>query len=185
MSKLTSPTDNEKRVIAPKHYVYGIVIALLVFVLDQLSKIWIESTYKLHETTIIIKNLLSCTYVVNKGAAWSILSGQIWLLLIISIIVLIAIIKFFRYLTDNYVERSYAIFLMIGGILGNSTDRLWRGAVVDFIDVHWKQVWQYPIFNIADIAICCAVGIFIFSNLLRKPDKKETSTPEDTPKDTK
>ena len=169
----SSPSTNEKAVIAKKHLIYGIVISLLVLVLDQLSKIWIESTYKLHESTVLIPDLFSCTYVINKGAAWSILSGYIWLLLLISIIVLIAIIKFFNYLTDNYIERSYAIFLMIGGILGNSIDRIWRGGVVDFIDVHWKNVWQYPIFNIADIAICCAVGIFILSNLIRRPKNKE------------
>ena len=169
----SSPSTNEKDVIAKKHLIYGIVISLLVLVSDQLSKIWIESTYKLHESTVLIPDLFSCTYVINKGAAWSILSGYIWLLLLISIIVLIAIIKFFNYLTDNYIERSYAIFLMIGGILGNSIDRVWRGGVVDFIDVHWKNVWQYPIFNIADIAICCAVGIFILSNLIRKSKNKE------------
>lgn len=181
MSKLVSPSPETKpkRVIEKKHIVYGIVISLLVLVLDQLSKIWIESTYKLHESTVLIPDLFSCTYVVNKGAAWSILSGQVWLLVIISIIVLIAIIKFFNYLSDSYIERSYAIFLMIGGILGNFIDRIWRGAVVDFIDVHWKNVWQYPIFNIADIAICCAVGIFILSNLLRKEDKKEPNENEE------
>ena len=63
-----------------------------------------------------------------------------------------------------------AAFLVISGILGNSIDRLWRGAVVDFIDVHYYDVWRYPVFNVADIAICTGVGIFILSTLIR-PEK--------------
>ena len=58
--------------------------------------------------------------------------------------------------------------LLLSGIIGNSFDRFFRGAVVDFLHVHWKEVWHYPVFNVADIAICCGVGLYILSNLLRK-----------------
>ena len=67
-----------------------------------------------------------------------------------------------------------AAFMVLSGILGNSIDRLWRGAVVDFIDVHYGNVWRYPVFNVADMAICTGVGIFILSTILR-PEKRKAA----------
>ena len=63
--------------------------------------------------------------------------------------------------------------LLFAGIIGNSADRFLRGAVVDFSHVHWHNVWHYPVFNVADIAICTGVGLFVLSNFLRKkPEDK-------------
>ena len=84
-------------------------------------------------------------------------------------------VKFFRYLTEGYSERIIALGLVMSGIIGNSIDRIWHGEVIDFIDFHYYNVWSYPVFNIADIAICTGVGVFILSNLLRK-------SPKDSPK---
>ena len=92
----------------------------------------------------------------------------------VSVVVFGLMIKFFRYLTEGYAERIIALGLVMSGIIGNSTDRLWHGEVIDFIDVHYYSVWHYPVFNIADIAICTGVGIFILSSLLR-PSKKDKS----------
>ena len=147
-------------------------VAFFLLLLDQLSKLWIEHSFRLYESRPVIPGWLSLTSVRNHGAAWSMLSGHGWLLLLIAFAALAAILWYFRSLTEGWCERYLAAFMVISGIFGNSIDRLWRGAVVDFIDVHYYEVWRYPVFNVADIAICTGVGIFVLSSLLR-PDLKK------------
>ena len=147
-------------------------VAFFLLLLDQLSKLWVEHSFRLYESRPVIPGWLSLTSVRNHGAAWSMLSGHGWLLLLIAFAALAAILWYFRSLTEGWCERYIAAFMVISGIFGNSIDRLWRGAVVDFIDVHYYDVWRYPVFNVADIAICTGVGIFVLSSLLR-PDLKK------------
>ncbi|MBO5689285.1 MAG: signal peptidase II [Lentisphaeria bacterium] len=147
--------------------------------LDQWSKIVIENSFQLHHAKPVIPGFFDITYALNKGAAWSILEGYGWLLLTIAGAVLVAALLFLRQLTDGYLERYIAIFTVISGIIGNSIDRIWRGAVVDFISVHYKEVYHYPIFNIADCAICIGIAVFMISGIFRPdPQKKKKSLPE-------
>lgn len=148
-------------------------LALFILLLDQGTKVWIESAFKLHESRPVIAGWLSITSVRNHGAAWSMLAGQTWLLLAVATAAFVAILLFFHRLTEGYPERCFAQFLVLSGIVGNSIDRLWRGAVVDFIDVHYYTHWSYPVFNVADIAICTGVGIYILSSFLRPERKPE------------
>jgi signal peptidase II len=156
----------EKRCMA-----FSAALAVLFLLIDQITKIAVIRCFALHESVQVINGILSWTYVRNRGAAWGILSGRIWLLLLIALAVLVLMVKFFRYLTEGYAERIIALALVVSGIFGNSIDRLWHGEVIDFIDVHYYNVWQYPVFNIADIAICTGVGLFILSNLFRKESR--------------
>lgn len=148
-------------------------VAVLVLLLDQGTKVWVERAFKLHESRPIIDGWLSFTSVRNYGAAWSMLAGQTWLLLAVALAAFIAILCFFYKLAENYPERYFAEFLALSGILGNSIDRLWRGGVVDFIDIHYYTHWSYPVFNVADMAICIGVGIFVLSSFLRPESKKK------------
>ena len=157
---------------ARRFWFCGILTAVLLFA-DQLSKHIIVQTYFLHESTPVIPDIFSITYVRNFGAAWGIFSGKIWLLLMISVIVAAAMVRFYNYLTEGYLEREIALFVIFSGVLGNSIDRIWRGSVVDFIDFHYKNVWSYPVFNIADIAICTGVGLFILSGFIRPEREKK------------
>lgn len=155
---------------------YGVFCALLV-ALDQWTKIIVERHFVLYESRKVIDGFFSLTYVVNKGAAWGILAGKWYILLGIAAIALFCCIYFFRKITENYPERIAAIALLVSGIVGNSIDRIWRGAVVDFFDCYIRmgeQIYHWPVFNVADIAICCGVGIYILSNFIRQ-DKKETA----------
>ena len=144
--------------------------------LDLMTKLWVVKCFKLYESRELIPGVLAFTSVRNYGAAWSLLSGYGWLLLAFALVTAIGLCIFFRKITEGWVERYFALMLLFAGIIGNSADRFFRGAVVDFIHVHWHNVWHYPVFNIADIAICCGVGIFVLSNLLRKkPEEKNNS----------
>ena len=141
--------------------------------LDQWSKIVIENSFQLHHPKVVIPGFFDITYALNRGAAWSILEGYGWLLLAVAGAVLAAALVFLRYLSEGYAERYIAIFTVISGIIGNSIDRIWRGAVVDFISLHYHEGYHYPIFNIADCAICIGIGVFMLSSILRPDTRKQ------------
>ena len=146
--------------------------AVLVVLIDQATKWFFVLNYKLGETSSLISGFLNFTYVLNFGAAWSILSGKVWFLFGIGLAAAAGVIWYFRKLAEGCVERYWALMLVLGGIAGNSFDRAFHGAVVDFIHVHYYNIWHYPIFNVADISICCGVGVFLISSIFRKPLKK-------------
>ncbi len=158
------PNSSRERVVVGA----SLSLACLVILLDQLTKAMVEHKFALHESLSVIDNYFNLFYVRNFGAAWSILSGYGWFLLLVAALVMFAIIWFFRYLTEGWIERYFSIFFIIGGIVGNSIDRIWRGAVVDFLDFHYHEVYHWPVFNIADVAICIGVGIFVLSSILRR-----------------
>ncbi len=158
----------EKRLFAGVLF-FGCAMLLL----DQLTKIYFEYHYPLGRCVPIIDGFFDLTHVRNKGAAWSMFAGQRYLLLGIGVAVFAAVVKFFRQLTEGCAERYWAMLLILSGIAGNSIDRFWRGEVVDFLSFHYLDVYYYPVFNVADIAICTGVGIYIISGFCRKETKKK------------
>ena len=163
LARVTSGSRTERNWL-----LWSVILALLLLLADQWTKMWFVQN--LPETHIIeiIPNWLNFTHVRNFGAAWSMFSGHVWPLLGFSLLVAAGIIIWFRKLTEGCPERYIALLMLISGTLGNAIDRGFRGSVVDFIQVHYHSVWYYPVFNIADMAICCGVGIFLISGLCRK-----------------
>lgn len=169
--RLTPHSKSEKRLL--------ILCAFLVFfsvVFDQGTKLFVQGKMALHASIEVIPGWFNITYVRNLGAAWSMLSGFSWLLLVFGVTAGIVILIFFRRWCEGYPERYCALALIEGGIIGNSIDRLWYGSVVDFIHLHWHDVYHYPVFNIADCAICIGVAVFVISNLFRKPVKESAES---------
>ena len=147
------------------------MLGFLFLVLDQLTKYWVVREIPFASRQVVIPGFFNLTYVTNTGAAWGILSGRYWLLLAVSAAVFIAAVWFLRYLTEGWKERYYAVMLILSGILGNCIDRVFRGAVVDFLQFYiGKFVW--PSFNVADSCICIGVFIYILSSLFRPERKK-------------
>ena len=171
MSALITPhSKSEKHIL--------ILCAFLVFfsvVFDQGTKLLVQAAMPLHAAIEVIPGWFNIYYVRNTGAAWSMLSGYPWLLLAFGVAAGILILFFFRKWSEGFPERYCALALIEGGIIGNSIDRLWYGSVIDFFHVHYYDVYHYPVFNIADCAICIGVGIFILSNLLRKQKEEKAS----------
>lgn len=166
--RLTIRTPAERRwLILPG------ALAALVLAMDQLTKLWFVRNFRLFETRSVVEGWLNFTYVRNEGAAWSMFHGHVWPLLIFGLLVALGIVIRFRKLAEGCPERYIALMLVLSGIVGNSIDRCFRGAVVDFIHVHYYNVWHYPVFNVADMAICCGIAVFILSGLFRKPLKSE------------
>ncbi len=143
----------------------------LILIIDQITKVIVENN--ISSSIKVIPGLFNLVFVKNTGAAWGILAGKGWLLLLISIIVFILIVTFIRRITEGWPERYYSMALIAGGIAGNSIDRIWRGSVVDFLDFHYG-LHHWPAFNVADSAICVGVFIFIISSWIRPQPGTET-----------
>jgi signal peptidase II len=145
-------------------------IAAAVLAADQASKAWIAArlpfnTYGEGLGAIrVIGGFFYIVHVGNTGAAWSILSGRSILLAVLAAATLVAIFVGRRALGLAGGSAQVCFGLMCGGIAGNLTDRLLRGHVVDFLDLHFGS-YVYPTFNVADSAICIGVALYAISSL--------------------
>lgn len=142
------------------------IIAFFVFMIDFFSKMIISNLLKLGKSIKVIEKFFYITYVHNEGAAWSILENQRILLLIISVFVLFLINKYMNKEELNKLESvSYGI--IIGGIIGNLVDRLFRGYVIDFLDFKIFG-YNYPVFNLADSFIVIGIIIMFIISIRRE-----------------
>lgn len=141
-----------------------ILISGYTVLIDQILK-YMVSKAMINKT--IVPNLLSFIYLKNKGVAFSALSNHRIFIIIASIIllgILIYYAKNDKFLKDENVNVSLGYGLLFGGIIGNLIDRIIRGYVVDFISLK-LIVYNFPVFNIADLAITCGVIIILIYNL--------------------
>lgn len=138
--------------------------AVVVYIFDQLTKLWVTNTMVEGERIPVIPPLLHWYYIRNSGAAFSIGENVTWVFTIIMAAVSIAIVLQLRKLGSAW--WALALGLLLGGALGNLTDRLFRepsfamGHVVDFI-----QLPNFAIFNIADSAVVSSVVIICLLTL--------------------
>ncbi len=142
--------------------------AVGIVLIDQVTKAWavayLQPRIEGGEGPIyLIDPLLRLTYVENTGAAWGMGAGYTWIFTIVAVVVGVVIVRFARTITS----RAWALALggLLGGLLGNLIDRLTRppgpglGSVVDFIGLP-----NFPVFNVADMAITCsAVAMIILA----------------------
>ena len=148
------------------------LIAVLVLIIDQISKSLIEIFFKLNESVMVIKNFFYITVVYNTGGAWSIFSDHSYLFIIASIVAIVLLIKFMFGFKNN-IRNSIAFASLFGGIFSNLADRLFLGYVRDFLDFKIFG-YDYPIFNIADIAIVIGVILLIIA-VIKGEDKYDKS----------
>ncbi len=144
-----------------------LLLALVVLVLDQLSKWWVLASYQPYEVQSLLP-VFNMTLVFNKGAAFSFLSDaggwQRWFFIGLSSLVSIVLLIWLLRLKANEQLTSRSLALILGGALGNLIDRIRLGQVVDFLDFHWQQ-WHWPAFNVADSAIAIGVLLMLLSTL--------------------
>jgi len=140
---------------------YLIVISILCF-LDQYSKVYIS----LNINKLINKDLLIFTieYIRNYGAAFNILSGSRLFLSLISIISTI-ILMYFIFIREDKRINKYGLSFIVAGSIGNGIDRIIYGYVIDFIKIKFIN---FPVFNIADIAINIGILIMIINYFKNK-----------------
>ncbi len=136
-------------------------ISILIIILDQLSKLFAFSA-KDTNLSVILPNFIRFNYIINRGAAFSILNDFPIFLSFASLLVSLFLISWILYKRIFSINKALAFSLLLGGTLGNGIDRWRLGYVVDFIEL---IPVQFPIFNIADISINLAVFIIILDNI--------------------
>lgn len=144
--------------LSPPRYIF--TIAWTIFVLDFLTKSWAISYLSQRDSIHLIGSFVKLTFVKNSGAAFGIATGATIILSLFAIAVGATIV---RYAAQVSSRGWIAVMgLVLGGVMGNLTDRIFRspgflrGHVID-----WIELPNWPVFNIADSAICIATGIAI------------------------
>jgi signal peptidase II len=139
-------------------------VALPVFAIDQLSKLYIVAHLRLFQEIVLIPHLLAITYTRNPGAAFSLFANMAPMVRNLALgglaagAVVVLGVLLARGRRPTIISVAFA--LIMGGAAGNLLDRAVRGRVVDFIYVHY-YAWSYPVFNFADSAITIGVAIII------------------------
>ncbi len=161
--------------------IYFCVIALCVLALDQATKFLILQYVQEHflstrEYLTSGNHWVDITYATNTGAAFSLFPNQQKFFIIVTIIALAAILIYLFRSKDLSKLALTGLAFIFGGATGNLLDRLRHGRVVDFIDFHWKEIYHWPTFNVADSFICIGVGVLLLYLSLTE-NKKGTSEP--------
>ena len=155
------------KIIRMKTITYSFYIILL----DQVSKFLVLSIFGFERSKNIIPYLLNFTLVKNKGAAFSLFSDSTNVLTIISIIVsLILITVILKYPPKSF-WNLLGLAYLLGGTIGNGIDRCFRGYVIDFLEL---VPINFPIFNLADLAINISLVCFLI-DIIRTKDKKKAN----------
>ena len=159
-------------------YMIGALAAATILALDQWVKYWITVNLPLGESMPLLPGFMQLRTVHNYGAAWSSFSGMRWLLVGVTSVIVLAV----AYVLVRRIVRHplgvVACFLILSGGLGNIIDRVRLGYVVDMFDF---QFMNYPVFNVADIAVVCgavlaAVYYLWFYEKYDKKDRQDGDT---------
>lgn len=151
---------------------FWFVVSFVVLALDQLSKYWATSHLEPYQAKAVMP-MVNWTLAFNRGAAFSFLSGaggwQRWFFAIFSVVMSVVLAVWLWRLPKQDKLQSLAISLILGGALGNLYDRARYGFVVDFIDLYYQN-HHWPVFNLADSAICLGAFFLLMDFLVsRKP----------------
>lgn len=145
-----------------------------VFMIDQTTKAWAIRRLRFGDWAVI-PNFLNFLYAQNTGVAFSFLDSHgdtgRWGLSVVAGVAAVLVLYYFWRVPRNHDRLLGALALLLAGILGNVTDRLRLGFVVDFIDVQFGS-WHYPTFNVADTAICIGAGLLVLDMFFSRKDKK-------------
>ncbi|GKW44945.1 MULTISPECIES: signal peptidase II [unclassified Planococcus (in: firmicutes)] len=154
---------------------YG--IALLIVAADQWTKWLVLKHMELGERIPVIEPYLAWLSHRNRGAAWGMLEGKMWLFAIITIAVIIGILYYFHKHAKGQPLFQLSLMIILGGAVGNFIDRMLRGEVVDFVDVLIPIInYDFPIFNVADAALTVGVVLMIIFVIYdEKQEKKKVS----------
>ena len=143
--------------------------SFFIILADQTSKFSVLNKLGFENSKNIIPNLLNFTLVKNKGAAFSLFSNSTFFLTIISILVSFLLITIILKKPPISYWNSIGIAYLLGGTVGNGIDRLFKGYVLDFLEL---VPINFPIFNLADISINIAMICFLIDIVRKNPNLK-------------
>lgn len=155
------------------------LVAVLILILDQASKIWIRANLPPGEEIAVWPGVVHLSHVLNRGAAWGMLEGRRWLLIMITLVVLAGAVAMARSVARSGLLAKVGLGLIVGGAVGNLIDRVLFGTVTDMIDFDtaFAPLRNFPVFNVADSALTVGVCLLLCTALRRE------SAPEAKPLD--
>ncbi|MEC7822632.1 MAG: signal peptidase II [Candidatus Neomarinimicrobiota bacterium] len=141
-------------------------IVCFIVLIDQISKIFIHQGMDLYQSVTIIPNLLDFTYIRNEGIAFGInFEGSRIFFIVFPILITFYLISLLNDKEFQNTPSQISLLLIIGGAIGNITDRIFRGYVVDFIDFHINNVHWY-VFNLADSSVTIGLLFLLYSSII-------------------
>jgi signal peptidase II len=153
-------------------------LTLPLYGLDQFTKYLVLRFLDPFEPRTIVANFFALVHVTNTGAAFGSFKNNNTFFIALSCVALIIIAALLRRSPPRDTLRRAALALLLAGVLGNLTDRLLHGHVIDFLlfDLHLPFAHPWPAFNVADSCICLAVGCFVVDSfrqerVARKPNE--------------
>lgn len=153
-----------------RRYGYLVLVALVTFVLDQLTKAIVMRTMRVGDVIPLVPPVLDLHYITNRGVAFGLFARLGDVFVPIAIVIMSVIFWYYRSLSGRRLWLRTALGLQLGGALGNLLDRLRYGSVVDFVEFHVDQIgFHFAVFNVADSAIVVGVCILL-ATLLFRPD---------------
>jgi signal peptidase II len=165
-----------------------VIISVIVLAADQLTKAWATASLKPVIFIEVIPDFFRLSYATNRGVAFSLLADSQfdlrWVLAAISLAAALFVVSYFRRAPAGLARLNVALALLLAGIIGNLIDRVRLGEVVDFIELHWRDLYSWPTFNLADSAICVGAVLLALEMLreeraARAPASVPTPAPEE------
>ncbi|MDD5748307.1 MAG: signal peptidase II [Actinomycetota bacterium] len=140
---------------------------LISLAIDQLTKLLIALNIQEGRSITVIPHVLWITHTKNTGAAFGLMAGKGGIIFFCSLFLIILLLVWLFSRSEKRIGIYIALGAIVGGALGNLTDRIIRGKVVDFIDLGW-----WPVFNLADTLI--VIGVIMFLIVFFLEDRKKT-----------
>lgn len=148
-----------------------IIIAAAFLIIDIITKYWAASVLAGTIGIPVIFNVFHLTYVENTGIAFGMLENKRVIFIALSLIILIVLTVYYFKTERRDVWLKLGTALIFSGSIGNLIERISKGYVVDFLDV---RILNFPVFNVADIAVC-AGAVALIIHFLFMDNKKETN----------
>ena len=167
------PQTHPTRYDYPPFSVLCVLVVLPLYALDQITKFLVVKNIDPADFHPVIPNWFALVHWSNTGAAWGMFSNANPFFMALSALALAVLAVMYRSGSFAAPWPRAGFFLLVPGVLGNLTDRIVHGHVVDFLlfDLHVRFAHPWPAFNVADSCICTAVGCFLVGSLLdaRRP----------------
>ena len=135
-----------------------ILAVVFLILLDQGTKLWALASLKPIHNMTLLEGIMDLTFVENRGVAFGMFSGQRWFILLLTGIIAVGLIWFYKAMPKKkeYFPLRVSLVMVLSGAIGNIIDRLFRGYVVDFFEFTF---FEWPVFNVADIYVVVGVTL--------------------------
>lgn len=154
-----------------KKYIY-FILPLVYILIDHITKFFVIKNIP-YNSFIKINDYFNIVNVSNTGVAFSMFqNNNIFFIVLVSLVVIFLIYFIVKNNKELTKLQIHSLLLILAGGIGNLIDRIFRGAVVDFIDVGYKNVYRWPAFNVADSCVCIGITLFVISILFFDKNKK-------------